>query len=326
MTYFRQTSKFDQEMKKMYKYPIKIVSQMTGLSVFVIRAWEKRYGVVTPTRTETNRRLYSEEDIEKLTLLNAAVQKGHNIGGIAQLSIEELRTIVQRITARAVVPNKPSQEVTPDIDSMINDCVEAIKAYDGKTLETILLRASSKMSQPQLIEDFLIPLVYKVGDLWHNGTIRVANEHLASAVIRSFLTNLIEQHIAGENAPIIISATPRGQDHELGALIAGVIAASSGWKVIYLGPNLPVEEIAAVTVHTNAKVIALSIVYPNDDPQLRKDIQNLKRMQPENVVLIAGGRAADGYLDVLNDIGAIVIKDTKQLRIELEAIRRNKYN
>ncbi|MBT8386872.1 MAG: MerR family transcriptional regulator, partial [Ignavibacteria bacterium] len=67
----------------MYKYPIKVVSQMTGLSAFVIRAWEKRYDAVTPARTETNRRLYSEDDIEKLRLLNEAVNKGHNIGGIA---------------------------------------------------------------------------------------------------------------------------------------------------------------------------------------------------------------------------------------------------
>ena len=68
-------------MEKLYKYPIKVVSQMTGLSAFVIRAWEKRYSVVIPSRTETNRRLYSENDIEKLRLLNEAVQGGHNIGG-----------------------------------------------------------------------------------------------------------------------------------------------------------------------------------------------------------------------------------------------------
>ena len=71
------------------------------------------------------------------------------------------------------------------------------------------------MSQPVLIENLIIPLVYKVGDMWHNGTIRVANEHLASAVIRSFLTNLIEHYIPSENAPVFISATPRGQNHEL---------------------------------------------------------------------------------------------------------------
>jgi len=313
-------------MEKMYKYPIKVVSQMTGLSVFVIRAWEKRYSVVTPSRTETNRRLYSEEEIEKLKLLNEAVQRGHNIGGIANLSINELRTVLDHNPVNSVRLKDTLVKEIIDVNSIIIPCVEAIKLYDGKALETLLLETSSKMSQPQLIENLIVPLVYKIGDMWHDGTLRVANEHLASAVIRSFLSSLIEQHIPSENAPIIISATPRGQDHELGALIVGVVAASIGWKVLYLGPNLPVDDIVAVTHNLEAKVIALSIVYPGDDPQLKKDLLNLKRMLSKNVSLIVGGRAANGYLDALNAIGAIVVKDTKQLRVELEAIREHRYN
>ena len=311
---------------QMYKYPIKVVSQMTGLSVFVIRAWEKRYNVVTPERTETNRRLYSEDDIEKLKLLNNAINLGHNIGGIANLSVSELRSILEHKHVTSSSTSELSKENFSDTESILRSSMEAVKTYDGKKLSTILLKASSKMSQPQLIENFIIPLVYEIGDLWHEGDIRVANEHLASAVIRSFLANLIEQHIPSENAPLIISATPRGQDHELGALIAGVTAASVGYKVIYLGPNLPVEEIAAVTDNLDAKVVALSLVYPNDDPQLKLDLVNLKKMLPEKISLIVGGRAAGGYMDILDEIGAIKINNTKQLRVELEAIREQKYN
>jgi DNA-binding transcriptional MerR regulator/methylmalonyl-CoA mutase cobalamin-binding subunit len=313
-------------MEEMYKYPIKVVSQMTGLSAFVIRAWEKRYNVVIPSRTDTNRRLYSEEDIEKLRLLNEAVQRGHNIGGIAKLSISELQSVLERNNVASTVAEDSSLDKITDVKSLINNCIEAIKAYDAKTLETILLKASSKMSQPQLIENLIVPLVYEIGGLWHDGIIRVANEHLASAVIRSFLANLIDQHKPSENAPIIISATPSGQDHELGALIVGVTSAAAGWKVIYLGSNLPVEEIAAVTENLEAKVVALSIVYPNDDPQLKKDLLNLYRMLSSNISLIVGGRAADGYLDILDEIGAVVVKDSKQFRLELEAIREQKYN
>ena len=311
---------------QMYKYPIKVVSQMTGLSVFVIRAWEKRYNVVTPERTETNRRLYSEDDIEKLKLLNNAINLGHNIGGIANLSVSELRSILEHKHVTSSSTSELSKENFSDTESILRSSMEAVKTYDGKKLSTILLKASSKMSQPQLIENLIIPLVYEIGDLWHEGDIRVANEHLASAVIRSFLANLIEQHIPSENAPLIISATPRGQDHELGALIAGVTAASVGYKVIYLGPNLPVEEIAAVTDNLDAKVVALSLVYPNDDPQLKLDLVNLKKMLPEKISLIVGGRAAGGYMDILDEIGAIKINNTKQLRVELEAIREQKYN
>lgn len=313
-------------MEKMYKYPIKVVSQMTGLSVFVIRAWEKRYNVVTPSRTDTNRRLYSEEEIEKLKLLNDAVHSGHNIGGIANLSIKDLKSILEHNQADSGNIIDDINESNQKSDIIMKQCLDAIKAYDGKALETLLLKASSKMNQPQLIENLIIPLVYKIGDLWHDGGIRVANEHLASAVIRSFLSNLIERHIPSENAPIIISATPRGQNHELGALIVGVVAAGLGWKVIYLGPNLPVEEIAAVSDNLKAKAVALSIVYPNDDPQLQKDLTNLKKMLQENVSLIVGGRAATGYLDVLDQVEAVVVKNIKQLRVELEAIREHKYN
>lgn len=308
----------------MYKYPIKVVSQMTGLSVFVIRAWEKRYNVVSPERTETNRRLYSEDDIEKLKLLNSAVSMGHNIGGVANLSLNELRSIVERNPAVLTVQTELATEKFADHESILDKCIKAVKSYDGKKLSTILLRASSQVSQPQLIEKLIIPLVYEIGDLWHDGDIRVANEHLASSVIRSFLTNLIDQHIPSDNAPIIISATPRGQEHELGALIVGVTAASVGYKVIYLGPNLPVEEIAAVTDNLNAKVVALSLVYPNDDPQLKLDLVNLKKMLPGKISIIVGGRASSGYLDVLDKIDAIRVNDTKQLRVELEAIREQK--
>lgn len=309
-----------------YKYPIKVVSQMTGLSVHVIRAWEKRYNVVEPDRTDTNRRLYSEKEIEKLKLLNDALHKGHSIGGVANLSSNDLKNLLatnknSREGFNERTPETSSIEV---VGNVLSDCIEAIKNYNGKKLESILLNVLTKLTQPKLIEEVIIPLLYKVGDLWQSGELRVANEHLGSSVIRGFLFNILESYSESDSAPIVVSATPRGQDHELGAMIVGVVAASVGWKVVYLGPNLPVEEIAAVADSLDAKVVALSIVYPNDDPQLKKDLTKLKRMLPDNISLIVGGRAASGYLDVLDEINAIVAKDTKQFRIELEIIRENK--
>jgi methylmalonyl-CoA mutase cobalamin-binding subunit len=109
-------------------------------------------------------------------------------------------------------------------------------------------------------------------------------------------------------------------------MIVGVIAAPLGWKVIYLGPNLPVEEISAVADSLEAKVVALSIVYPGDDQQLKKDLNKLRIMLPENTSIIFGGRASTSYLDIIDEIGGTNVKDTWQLRTELNAIRENKYN
>ena len=311
-----------------YKYPIKVVSQMTGLSVHVIRAWEKRYSVVEPDRTDTNRRLYSEEDIEKLKLLNDALRLGHHIGGVANLSLAELRSLLSKETKGTIEIKNDFTPVSSEkiVEEVLSESLEAIKNYDAKKLESILLNASAKLTQPILIESLIIPLVYKVGDLWHSGEIRVANEHLASSVIRGFLFNLLESYSLNDSAPVMVTATPRGQEHELGALIAGVVAASSGWKVIYLGSNLPAEEIGAVVSHFNARVVALSIVYPNDDIHLKYELKKSKNLLPDGVSIIVGGRAASGYYDVLDEIGAIVVKDSKHLRLELEAIRENKYN
>lgn len=315
-------------MANNYKYPIKVVSQMTGLSVHVIRAWEKRYNVVVPDRSDTNRRLYSEEDIDKLRLLNDASNLGHNIGSIAHLSHSELRELLfkERDKTSELENGYAGDEVVTLVEEQLSDCIESIKNYDAKKLESILLNASAKLTQPVLIEELIIPLVYKIGDMWHEGEIRVANEHLSSSVIRGFLFNLLESYSVGESAPVMVSATPRGQEHELGALIAGVVAASSGWKVIYLGANLPAEEVSAVVSHLKAKVVALSFVYPVDDPLLKKELKKLKQIIPAGVSIIAGGRATSGYLDVLDEIGSLVVKNIKQLRVELEAVRENNYN
>lgn len=315
-------------MANNYKYPIKVVSQMTGLSVHVIRAWEKRYSVVEPDRTDTNRRLYSEEDIEKLKLLNDALHLGHHIGGIANLSLLELKKLIPKESNNLLEIKNGFAPVNSEIlvEEILSDSMRAIRNYDSKKLESILLNASAKLTQPILIEELIIPLVYKVGDLWHSGEIRVANEHLASSVIRGFLYNLLDSYSLNDSAPVMVTATPRGQEHELGALIAGVVAASSGWRVIYLGSNLPSEEIGAVVSHLNAKVVALSIVYPNDDLHLKHELKKFKHLLPDGVSIIVGGRAANGYLDVLDEISAIVVKDSRHLRLELEAIRENKYN
>jgi DNA-binding transcriptional MerR regulator/methylmalonyl-CoA mutase cobalamin-binding subunit len=311
-----------------YKYPIKVVSQMTGLSLHVIRAWEKRYNVVEPDRTDTNRRLYSEEDIEKLKLLNDALHLGHHIGGIANLSLPELKKLIPKESNNLSDIKNGLAPVNSEIlvEEILSDSMQAIRNYDAKKLESILLNASAKLTQPILIEALIIPLVYKVGDLWHSGEIRVANEHLASSVIRGFLYNLLDSYSLNDSAPVMVTATPRGQEHELGALIAGVVAASSGWKVIYLGSNLPAEEIGAVVSYLKARVVALSIVYPNDDLHLKQELKKFKQLLPDEVSIIVGGRAANGYLEVLDEISAIVVKDSRHLRLELEAIRENKYN
>ena len=302
------------------KFPIRAVVQLTGLSAFTIRAWERRYRAVEPLRTESNRRLYTEEDVEKLKLLNSATSNGHNIGSIAALSIDDLRELM---TVSNFLPAKSSDigrmELPDSVDGYIELCMDAIGKLDQRGLENILSKASINLSQPQLLENLLLPLLNKIGSCWQDGSIRVVNEHLASSVIRTFLANLKDSFRAEENAPKLILATPSGQLHEFGALIAAAIAAFEGWNAVYLGPNLPSVDIISAAEQLNARGVVLSIVYEIDDQYLRRDLENFK-MISGNIPIIAGGRGVRLYAKSLEKAGASFIDDWKVFRSSLSEI------
>jgi methylmalonyl-CoA mutase cobalamin-binding subunit len=163
--------------------------------------------------------------------------------------------------------------------------------------------------------------MYRIGDRWHEGTLRVAHEHLASAVVRTALGNLSRGFGPSPSDPTLVVATPSGQLHELGALVVATTAASNGWHVTYLGPSLPAEEIAVAAYQSHARAAALSLIYPPDDPFLRGELIKLRRGLPKGVVVLVGGRAYDAYRDVLEKIGALVLKDLADLRKYLDVLR-----
>ncbi|MCL4709260.1 MerR family transcriptional regulator [bacterium] len=312
-------------MEKDHKYPINIVAQKTGLSSHVIRVWERRYGAVVPERTATNRRLYSDADIEKLMLLGKAVKSGHGIGNIAELSAERLRQILSidnAPEARAERVTAPAPKEPATSRFYLEACMAAVKRLDGSELERAIGRAAVALSQPVLIDEVLVHLIHRVGEMWHDGRLRVIHEHLVTAVIRSFWGSLRSGQETPGNAPNLVITTPAGQLHELGAVMAAATAAAMGWKITYLGPNLPAEEIAAALEFNPALAVALSIVYPEDDPLLENELRKLRRYLPREVALIVGGRAVENYKKVLEEIGASLVYDMAGFRETLAGLRR----
>jgi methanogenic corrinoid protein MtbC1 len=115
--------------------------------------------------------------------------------------------------------------------------------------------------------------------------------------------------------------TPSGQLHEIGALLAAATAAADGWRTTYLGPSLPADEIAGAARQSDARVVALSIVYPTDDPHVRNELIKLAQFLPSTTRLIVGGRGISSYRSVLDEIGAIQVSDLESLMQELQALR-----
>jgi len=290
-------------------YPIGVVSQKTGISASVIRAWERRYQAVRPARTESNRRLYSAEDIYRLTLLKRVSAAGMNIGDIAHLPTEQLLRMagepgepVSPVSGPAPGGRHFFRNVTPG--GYLEECLSAARAFQQRRLEYTLVRAAAALSQPVLVDRLLVPLIEQAGLLWEQGQFRVGNEHLVSVVVRVFLENLRAQYRSFPGAQRMIITTPVGQDHELGALLAAMTAASTGWNVTYLGPNLSGAEIAEAVRQVRAHALALSLVYPLGAPQVSEELKVLKRFLPEKTAVFIGGRATASYRESLQEIRA----------------------
>ena len=302
-------------------FPIQLVARLTGLSAYVIRIWEQRYRAVEPQRTATQRRLYSQREIERLNLLRDLTQAGHSIGQVAQLPTDKLRKLaaasasIQRRAARSV--NK-----VPAHGSFLDECVAAVKSLDAPALDDALKRGATALGSHGLLHRVVAPLAQTLGDLWREGTLTSAHEHFASAALRVFLGNSAKPFGALDHAPVLIVATPAGQVHELGALLVGAAAANLGWQVTYLGASLPAAEIAGAAQQRRARAVALSLVYPEDDPGLASELTRLRESLPSEVKLLAGGRAMPAYRDALEKIGALPIETLAQLGTTLDNLRK----
>ena len=305
------------------RHPIQVVARRTGLSADVIRVWERRYGAVTPQRSATSRRLYSDADIARLQLLQQATRSGRRISDVAGLTEAELRNLIA--ADEKVVERVPARAATASTDltalGYIEACKDAIREADPVALERALSRASVEYSVPDLFERIIIPLMQDVGHAWQEGSLRVSQEHMATAVVRSFLGNLVASSNMVASGPVLIVTTPRGQNHELGALMAAVVAASDGWNVVYLSPNMPANEIAAMVLKRQARVVVLGISYPADDPQLADELRALRNHLPTEVAIIVGGAACEGYTAALEEIDADTVSSFENFRTLLRRLR-----
>jgi methanogenic corrinoid protein MtbC1 len=305
---------------KELRHPIKVVCHRTGLTSHAIRVWERRYGLVCCERTDSNRRLYSDDEIERLRLLKTLTDCGHRISQISKLGHEELYALHKKDLPE-VAPDHPqsSRHHSTPVQCLAR-CMEAVVELEAaamtELLEQSLLRYGSRATLVQIVA----PLVHEVGEAWRKGELRVVHEHLATNVVRDFLALSVRCFPNQRDAPEIVIATPSGQIHEVGALLAAAAARDLGWRATYLGPSLPAEEIAAAADTRKARAVALSAVYPGDDPQIPLEITRLRQLLPADTLLLLGGRAAYGYHQALRIPDVHLVTNLHDLEQILERI------
>jgi DNA-binding transcriptional MerR regulator/methylmalonyl-CoA mutase cobalamin-binding subunit len=273
------------------RHPIGVVADRTNLSQDVLRVWERRYGVVEPGRSSSGQRLYSDADIERLRLLSLATGAGRSISLIAPLPTPELERMVREDTeARAAIPERDrAVEVVADV---VEPAIQRAIALDGPGLDALLRRALVTTGLPSFLETVATPLLTRVGNEWHSGRLSPAQEHLASAVVQRVIMTAMQSVTAHPDAPNLVIATPAGERHELGAIIAAAAAAAEGWRITYLGADLPAGDIADSAIRSGAQAVGLSIIYIADRGRVMREIETLRARLPATISLFLGGAAS----------------------------------
>lgn len=301
-------------------YSIQAAAERTGLTPHVIRAWERRYKAIEPERSAGKHRLYSESEIQRLSLLRRAVEAGHSIGRIARLSVGELGALIA--DCPTVAPFSTRLPGTDPAAPFRAGAMAAVELFDTAGLETALRNALLGLSHNGLLQMVVAPLAEEIGERWRSGRVTAAHEHFFTAGVKVFLGQLTRQFALPATAPRIIVCTPAGQLHELGAVMAAAAAANLGWHSVYLGACLPAHEIAGAALRSAAAAVALSIVYPEDDPGLAGELSELARLLPASIRIMAGGRAARGYFETLVRIGALYADSIGEFGVQLDSLRR----
>jgi DNA-binding transcriptional MerR regulator/methylmalonyl-CoA mutase cobalamin-binding subunit len=297
---------------------VRLVASRTGLSAHVLRAWERRYGVVSPTRSEGGQRLYSDLDIERLLRLRRLAERGHSIGRIAGLELPELVELEKATPEVSPTPALANGDGAPAASEsaahVVAAALLAIRRLDAGELQALLERSAITLGVPVLLDRVLTPLLERVGHGWSEGWLSVAQEHLASAVIRRVLGWLLRLYEASGAAPRLVVATPSHHAHELGALMVAASAAAEGWSVTYLGPDLPVAELLAAAEQTGARVVAISAVHEPQAGDLLGSVRETRARLPREVALVVGGAAALERRAEIEAAGGRVIESLTEFR------------
>ncbi|MDX9726746.1 MAG: MerR family transcriptional regulator [Bacteroidales bacterium] len=265
--------------KTMEQYTLNDLEKLTGIRADTIRIWEYRYSIVTPRRTETNRRWYTGDDLRKLINISILNRYGTRISEIATLPVDILESRTEELV-------KGKNDPGLFTDSL----VKAITEYNEEAVNEILLRASIKLGFEKTFTNVVFPFLKKVGVLWHTGSVNIGSEHFISNIFRQRLIAAIDSLTPSKsgNGMKLLMFLPENEYHELGLLWYAYIAQSLGNRVIYLGQSTPLSAVAEVSTSWKPEMIITGTLSgkPLDDPD--KFVRDLKASFPESRILLSG--------------------------------------
>lgn len=307
-------------------YNIKAVVQSTNISPSTLRAWERRYNMCRPQRSESGYRLYSDRDIAIIRWLKAQVDAGMSISqavawlqSIMEQSSSDEQATLPDPTGRAVELQPIAAPSRLDLENFTNlqaALLNALLNYQEEEAETILARAFALYPVEHVGEYIIMQVLVEIGERWHRGKLSVTREHYATNYLIQRLAAILRAAPNATDRPLIWVGCAPGEFHEVGALLLSIYLRRAGYTVRYLGQNLPVDDLVAEVQAVKPEMVLFSATTTEAALGLQPLCERLASIEPPRPIIGYGGRAFNLRPELRNNLAGVYLGATAMEAVE----------
>lgn len=269
------------------KLAIGALSRATGIPIETLRTWERRYGFPIPERKPSGHRVYPLSSVPRLRRIAEALGRGHRAAEVVGASEADLTELI-----RATPGAMASRLAPPALPADPSELLRYVKAFDGGALTRELLADWALLGPLDFLRGRVAPLVRAVGDAWESGDLDVRHEHFLSERVGDLLRALRLQLEERARGPLVIFTSLPGESHGLGLQMAALVLAMAGCRVLNLGTETPVPEVATLARDLNARVVAVSVSVATRGRTTTTHLARLRSLLPRKMTLLVGGEGA----------------------------------
>ena len=271
------------------------LARRAGVPAATLRAWERRYGVISPQRGESGYRLYSEQDERRVRSMIELIEEGLAPAEAADRvrAVEAESPAVSAETSTAPTTSPPTAQASSNpaapvpLIAVREELVAALREFDGESADRAIDRAIAMLSTEAFVTDIALPVLREVGARWAQGEADVSEEHFASALLRGRLLGLARGWGNGDGPRAILACGP-GERHDLGVICFGIALRSRGWRISFLGPDTPSEAVYACAERISPQLV---VVFAMESESFELIEADLREIAGTTRVMLAGSGA-----------------------------------
>lgn len=296
------------------RYRIQVVAELTGVPAATLRAWERRYGIPQPSRSESAYRLYSARDVEMVRQLQDLCANG--------VAISQAARMVREATGEAGAAVSVAQDV---YGTALERILDAVRAFDAERIEEESARAAFLGPATTVYERVFAPLLRIVGEQWHAGTLSVAQEHLASHIVGGVTRGVARVVQPTGDLPLIVLACFAEEDHELGMHGVAIRLASWGIRSVDLGARVPPTALGDAVRRLSPQAVGLSLTIAHDIARARALVDEYAEACDGTPWLVGGAASGAVAARVLQRGGIVIEGDLVASKTVIEQALRGEY-